>query len=171
MTFSLPTAGRLELRIKEIDDFGQEGGKTVEVPWDTDLATTLANSLGIADDYAALTRLAVNDGGVYIPFTQDTPETPVAECSKFKEAQISVTLAPSATSFDENGTIRVADPVDAALNGSSGKAALQVNVAAAVVTAYTDHFLAAGDATLSDGQSSTGNVKGIVNPKAGKVRL
>lgn len=171
MAFTVAAGARFTLTVKFIDDGGQDTSIDVEIPFDTDLTTTINNAIAVANSYAnGVTKLAVNDAWVKVLFTQGVVQTPAVGANKFMDGQITVSLNPGTTSLDEFGIVRIPDPVDSVRSTPTGKGKFVLNVLDPLITGVTDNYEVAQNATLSDGQTLATVDSGRVIVKKGKVK-
>lgn len=156
MAFALPGAGdRIYLQTYYDDIKGQRGKTKVEIPFDTDIATTLANALAHAALQALASGCEVSEASVTIPIVDSAPTAAEAGSSVSEDGQLSVTLDTTGTSKNPTGTIHVPFPVAASRVAASGKQFYLVDTTYGAIANLYASFETGGNATLSDGQLAT----------------
>lgn len=169
MALVLPTVGdRIVMTVQFQDENGQLSNRQVEVPFDTDLATTFANGAAVAASMAAASKCFVPKAFFSIEAVEDTDLTPAAGANVYFDGRISVTLLEGAESKDEYGQISIPDPSPTLAPSGSDRFIIDINDA--LITAVLAHFQTGGSATLSDGQEVNAALKGRIYPKKGKPR-
>lgn len=172
MAFALPTAGdRLNLKLYFTDIRGQDSKRDVEIPFDTDIATTLANALAVAALYAAVTGAKCEKGTVIVPLFDAVAAAAVTGSEVSQDAQLSVTLDITGTSKTPTGIISFPAPLDAVRVATTGKQSLLVNTGQADIVALYTAFTAGNEATVSDGQVATALDAGKIWPRKRRPKV
>lgn len=169
MPFQLPTGGVQKLTLTFSDDGGDTSTKIVDVPWDTDLATTMANAIALANLYKPVTN-----GGLAaemrVIFTDSAPQLPAINSKVNTKAGISMTLLTTGNQTQDSITLEIPSP-DAALRlALTGPQKYIVDVANADLVALTNEYKTGGTAVIGDGQEVDQVLSGTIYDKKSHKR-
>lgn len=155
MAFVAPGAGsRFALTAMFTDVDGLPAQRVYELPFNTDIPTTIDNAIALLADLQALSGLRLAEANLGVPLVDAVAPAADANGFRFKKGLIDVNLVVvPGGSQDETGQLNVPSPTDAALVAPTGPSSYIIDVGDALVTAFVDNFKATGVATLSDGQN------------------
>lgn len=172
MAFNLPTTGdRISLVATFVDDGGQSTNRTIVVPFDTNIDTSIGNALAIVALMATVSKCAVPTVSVGIDLEDDANPTPAANSNVYLDGRIGVDLVVTANSKTKVGVISFPDPADAVKVATTGVGKWQINLSQADIVALVAAYQAGGDGLLSDGQQVLQSRTGKINPKKGKPKI
>lgn len=165
MAFGLTAVPAVVVTLSFTDEAGNSTQKRVTLPWDTDLATTLANAADVADAYQAISDGVVTVS-VGVPLTDDAPVTAGVGSEVENRAALSLRLVTDANHLQTTQTLEVPAPKIGIFQGTSGPAKNIVDIADALVTGLVALYRETGGvATIGDGQFVQDGATGIASGK------
>lgn len=152
MPFELPTSGDITVNATFYDEAQNSTYRSITIPWDTDLATTLANAIDVLDDLYPATDAQVM-ATVRLSLVQN-PIVPAQAGSEVENcAAVTCTLVTDATHKTPYHTVEIPAPKIGMFVGTTGPNKNVVNTAAAILVNFLSHFEVGEQAVLSDFQN------------------
>lgn len=154
--------------IKFTDIADDETSRKVQIKWDTDLPTTLANALAHAVLWAAVTKSGVEKMTVTLEYLDTDPADAGAENEE--QAHVVLRLATNPpTALTKRAVLEIPAPAASLHMTSTGPGYNQIDITDADLVALFADFQAAGNAFISHGQSATVLESGIIHHKKSKL--
>lgn len=171
MAFSTPGAGdRYILKAQFVDNGNQQAGTAVELPFQTDIATTINKALAYLTAMQVASQAKLERASMTMIFFDDAAPGPSAGSRVSDDGQIAVNLDVSGDAKTPTGVIHLPAPAEAVRVSTSGSGYYLLDTDNADIVDITDLFESGGGLTLSDGQISTGTTGGVIFPKKLKRR-
>ncbi len=171
MTFALPGVGdRIVVKTKYVDEAAQIAQTDTEIPFDTDLTTTINNAIAHVDLLATLSGALVDTASITITITDAVAAAAAAKSDVGHDGQLVITLDTTGASKTKAGVVHVPAPKDGVRVATTGKQFYLLNTGHADVLALFANFQAAGDATISDGQKALAISSGEIRASRRKKR-
>ncbi len=145
-----------------------ETGRKVQVKWDTDLATTLANALAHAGLWAAASKSGVERLSVTLDYLDTDPADAGAENQEVAHVVLKLATSPP-TALTKRAVLEIPAPAAGLHLTSTGPGYNQVDITDASLVALFADFQAAGNVYISHGQSATLLESGIIHHKKSKL--
>jgi hypothetical protein len=173
MAFATPQAGdRFNVTVYFVSDkeSNQQATRSFELPFDTNMDTTIGNAVSVANALADISKCKVADLSITVKLHDAVATAAVAGSSIFQNGIITCSLDVSGASKDSEGTIQIPDPVDAVRVSATGPNSYVLDVTDALITTLTGLY-DGSTASISDGQAVIAPLSGRIYPKKGKVVL
>lgn len=160
MAWALST-GTYMVQMTIEDEAGDSVTRAIEVPFDTNIATTTGNIPAILDDWKAATAGQIVTASVTLYYIDDAPKTPVVGAEVEGQASISVSLNSTLPNGQpQPATISVPAPEIAMFVAASGPSKNVVDVSDLLVTGLVANYQAGGKATLANGKLAVNILSG-----------
>jgi len=148
----LLTQGAIWATYEFEDADGNKTQRRIQLVWDTDLATTLANAVTIAGSIQAITDAAVNRFTVALEYGEDTPAARGGENQEVAHLALALNLNPP-EALSKTKAFDLPAPGVAIRVAPNGPGSNLIDISNAALTTFLAHFLPAGEAYLSHGQT------------------
>ena len=134
------------------DADGDKTSRRIQLVWDTDLATTLTNAVAISASLQAITDAAVNKFTVMLDYVEDTPAARSGENQEVAHLVLGLNTNPP-EALSKTKAFDLPAPVVGIRVAPNGPGNNLIDIANANLTTFLAHFLPAGEAYLSHGQT------------------
>lgn len=151
MAFAL-TQGNIFVAFELEDADGNITTRRIQLVWDTDMATTLANAAAVAASLRAITDAAINKYTVSLVYDEGTPEVPGGEIQEVAHLVLSLNLNPP-TGLSKTKVFEVPAPTAGIRVAASGPGSNIIDITDADLLTFLTHFEAGNEAYLSHGQT------------------
>jgi len=161
------TQGSVFVSYEFEDADGNKATRRIQLAWDTDLATTLANAAAIAASLQAVTDAAVNKFTVGLEYNEDTPAARGGENQEVAHLVLALNTAPP-TALSKTKIFDLPAPVVGVRVAPNGPGSNLIDIADADLTTLLAHFLPAGEAFVSHGQTMDEIKDGYIHHRKSK---
>jgi len=151
MSFVL-TQGSIFVNYEFEDAAGDKTNRRIQLVWDTDLATTLANAAAIAAAIVPITDAGLNQFTVSLEYKEDTPIAPGGEIQEVAHLVLALNLAPPA-GLSKTKVFELPAPDAGIRVAASGPGKNLIDINAVALGTFLSVFEPAGQAYLSHGQT------------------
>lgn len=149
------------------DADGDRTQRHIQMVWDIDLATTLANAAAVAASLQAITTAAVNKFHVHIHYEEDAPAARGGENQEVAHLSLALNVAPPA-GMSKVKVFDLPAPDTLIRVAPTGPGSNLIDITNAALTTFLAHFLPAGEAYLSHGQTLDEITDGYVHHRRSK---
>lgn len=160
--------GGIFTRVFFEDNAGDVTSRAIQMKWDTDLTTTLANALAHAVLWAAVTKAGVQRTDVVLRYTDTDAPDATSENNEVAHVALKLTTASPAL-LTQKATLEVPAPIAALHLAASGEDYNRVDTTNAALLALYADFEAAGNVYISHGQNAEQLSGGYIHHKASKL--
>lgn len=148
----------------------QETGRSFQIRWNTDLATTITGAITLVTAIAALSKSEVAEFSLLLPHIDGAASVAADTAENNEVGKIVMSLAVDPpTALNETSTIGVPAPADGIRLSTLGPGSNIIDLTDSAVTDILAVFATGGQGYLSHGQDALTLLKGYVHHARSKV--
>lgn len=156
----------VNIHLEDLDD--DETSRRIQLKWDTDLTTTLANGAAHAGLWNACSKSAVKRVTFSIEYT-DLGDSAAVGAENQEVAHVALVLAQNPPlGLTKTGLLEIPSPIDAMRQGLTGPLANEIDASETNLVALFNDFQAAGNVYTNHGQNATKIKQAYIHHKGSK---